>query len=125
MAVPKATIGRNAEILVDGPMLKGRRLGTLSVDDKGLHFRSNLLPPWSWHVDWEEVAEIQVGADAAKRWSNFLPMKVALQATHITILDVEGRQQGFIVPNVPQEKVHNCIAPSASRWNHGTGVGGG
>ncbi|MGC8487072.1 MAG: hypothetical protein ACP5QO_02475 [Clostridia bacterium] len=122
MAVPRNRIGRNVEILVGGPALKGRRLGTLSVDDQGLHFRANLLPPWSWHIAWEQVADIQVGAAAAMRWSNFLPMKVAHQATHLTILDVDGRQQGFVVPDVPQEHIHNCLAPSAPRWNHGKGV---
>ena len=123
MPIKRAVVGRNAEILVGGPVLQGRRFGTLSVDDNGVHFRANLLPPWSWHVSWEKVAEIQFGGDVAKRWSNFLPMKVAHQAVHITILDVDSRQQGFIVPNVPQERVYNCFAPSMPRWNNGTGPG--
>jgi hypothetical protein len=122
MTIRKAVIGRNVEIL-DGPMLKGRRLGTLSVTEEGLHFRSRILvPPFSWHLAWEEVRDIQLGGDVAKRWSNVLPMKVAHGATHVTVTDVHGRQQGFVVPDVPQERVHNHILPTVPRWNGGRGA---
>jgi hypothetical protein len=120
--IKRGVIGRNVEIL-DGPMLKGRRLGTLSLDEAGLHFRSRILiPPFTWHLPWEEIADIQLGGDLARRWSNVLPVKVAHSATHITVLDINGRQQGFVVPDVPAERIHNQILPCMSRWNQGRGA---
>jgi hypothetical protein len=122
VAIGKAVIGRNVEIL-DGPALKGLRLGTLSINDEGLHFHSRILvAPFSWHVAWEEVRDIQLGGDVARRWSNVLPIKVAHNATHITVVDIHGRQQGFVVPDVPQERVHNHLFPTMARWNGGHGA---
>ncbi len=120
MAIRASVVGRNVEML-NGPMLKGMRLGTLRVDERGVHFRSRLLV-FSWEMAWEDVADVQLGGDTALRWSNILPVKVAHNATHVTVVDVEGRMHGFVVPRVPYERVHNLFLPSMPRWNRGAGA---
>ncbi len=122
MAKGSTVIGRNVEIM-DGPKLAGRRLGTLKVDAEGLHFRSGMLVvvPYHWSVAWQDVADLQIGTDVARRWSRWLPMKVAHRGVHVTIVDTSGQQQGFVVPKVTAERVHNLLAPTMAYWNHGTG----
>lgn len=118
MGIRGALIGRNVQIL-DGH----RFLGALSLDDRGLHFQPRLLAPArSWHIAWEDVTDIEVGRDVTQRWSNFLPVKVAHAATHITVHTASGDLQGFVVPDVTVERVHNLLRPSIPRWNHGTGA---
>lgn len=121
MATGSSVIGHNVEIM-DGPKLAGQRLGTLKVDAEGLHFRSRLLvAAYHWDVAWQDVADLQIGTDVARRWSNVLPMKVAHRAVHITVLDTSGRQQGFVVPKVTAERVHNLLMPTMAYWNQGNG----
>lgn len=125
VAIAWAVVGKNVELL-DGPWLKGLRIGTLSINDAGLHFVSRIIfvPVYSWHIAWEDVAEIEIGNDVARRWSNFLPMKVAHAATHLTVHSISGDLQGLVVPNVSAERVHNLLRPSIPRWNQGSGVHG-
>lgn len=122
MTIRRTVVGKNVEAL-EGPKLKGLRFGTLSIDEQGIHFNASIMmvPGYAWHLPWEEVADVQLGSDSALRWSNVLPMKVAHAATHITIVDTEGRQHGFVAPRVAHERVHNAFLPSMARWNRGTG----
>ena len=121
--ITPAVIGNNVEIM-DGPRWSRQRLGTLRMTERGLHFRSTwrALVPFTWSLAWEDVAELQIGGDVAERWSLWLPMKVAHRATHLTIMDRQGRSQGFVVPNRPIERIQNQLRPTMDRWNQGRGA---
>lgn len=119
--IKPSILGKHVEIM-DGPRLPGQRMGTLSISAEGLHFRAQVpLLPFTWSLAWEEVAEIQIGRDIARRWSAVLPMKVAHQATHLTVVDQAGRYQGFVIPNRPLERIQNQLQPTMGRWNGGRG----
>ncbi len=122
MTIRRTVVGKIVEAL-DGPRLKRLRFGTLSIDDQGIHFQTRimLIPAYAWHLPWDEVADIQLGNDTARRLNATLTWWGSYQATHVTIVDTEARHHGFIVPKVPHERVHNVFLPSMPRWNGGTG----
>jgi len=120
--IKASVLGKNVEVM-EGPRLYRQRMGTLRISDRGLQFRAQMpIFPFRWSLAWEEVAEIQIGRDVAKRWSTWLPMKVAHQATHLTVIDQAGRYQGFVIPNQPIERIQNQLQPTMARWNGGRGA---
>ncbi len=121
MAIGRSLVGKSTEI-IGGPRQKHLRIGTLSIDEQGVHFQSRyLFCAYAWQLPWAEVADVQLGSDTATRLNATLTWWGRYQATHVTIVDTEGRHHGFIVPRVPHERVHNLFLPSMARWNHGTG----
>ncbi len=121
MAIGRTLISKSTE-MVEGPRQKRLRIGSLSIDEQGVHFNSRYLgSAYSWHLPWDEVADVQLGNDTATRLNALKTWYGRYQATHVTIVDIEGRHHGFIVPRVPHERVHNVFLPSTARWNRGNG----
>ena len=119
--IEQTLISKSTE-MVNGPRQQRLRIGSLSIDDHGVHFSSrNLWRAFAWHLTWDEVSDVQLGNDTAHRLNALKTGYGRYQATHVTIVDADGRHHGFIVPRVPHEHVHNLFVPTMARWNHGTG----
>ena len=129
MHVQAQVLGRNAE-MVNGPRIRGRRIGTLKMGPAGLEFCSKfpamVLMPYRWSLPWEQVANIELGGDVARQWMVLAPMMKNVAALHLTVTETSGRLQGFLLPRKSVERVHNQLLPviqqlSARGANSGPG----
>ncbi|MHB1519458.1 MAG: hypothetical protein ACYCVN_14675 [Acidimicrobiales bacterium] len=112
--VQPAVLGRSVE-MVNGPRLKGRRIGTLKMGPGGLEFRPKfpnmVIVPFHWSLPWERVAKIELGGDVAQQWMLLAPMKKNVAALHLTVTETSGQLQGFVLPHKSVERVHNQLLP--------------